>query len=761
MEFNENSLLFPKEKGQHKRRNYGGRDDIAYTSTEEYEYDNSAFSEKYEELENGGIEDSNSGRSVGETESASDILYRLRYGFLDPDLDSEHLISESQARLTGQDKLKFKEDILEGIREVPLPMRQKLRLRRILTTDHVNRRREQASKKYISSKSRKNNTVFFRLWESSITKLTAYFGSTVASYFTFLRTLFFLNLLTGLILFSFTGVPQITTGEFLLDQRENRNITFGHFGDLSYSMLFYGIYRDDVEGFNLPLSYFLTWISVNLLTVLYLASSMYVRYRRSKLSDTGSDFPFTWSTLCYFDFTINTKDGVKDHLKAFCTHLKEKIREEKSLEVVDCIKRLRMYFGRLVSNILVLGLLGGSGFLIYYVAEKETSQEEIELDDKPEDLVQKIYERYRLAVVVAFLKLFVPFIFELLVKIESYHPRTELKFTLARTTFFYYASLIVFIVSLTKKAECANVQNPQTSTTPGRRSPTTLPFTGTTGATSSPPTNASSLITYCCWENVVGEEIFKLILVDLGVCIAVGLLFHVVKAIFIKTRTCCCQINYSEFAVTSNVLDLVYGQGLVWLALYFSPLMALVATVKLFIVFYFRYFVARFANIPPKKMFRASRSGNFYLFLLLLTWMLCFIPVVYVLIEKTPSWYCGPFENKDRAYKVIDLFDSLNDLPSWLDWVKDAIDYIATAIVIVPIIVVLILLVLYYRVKSSSYNALIQELRKQLVFERKIERKKVYARALSAPAIGSVGKASGSAITGEMSRKTSISTITS
>lgn len=45
-------------------------------------------------------------------------------------LDSEHVISETQDCLTGQDKLRFKEDILEGIREVCLPMKQKLRIRR-------------------------------------------------------------------------------------------------------------------------------------------------------------------------------------------------------------------------------------------------------------------------------------------------------------------------------------------------------------------------------------------------------------------------------------------------------------------------------------------------------------------------------------------------------------------------------------------------------------------------------------------------------
>ncbi|XP_052715385.1 transmembrane channel-like protein 3 [Crassostrea angulata] len=688
--------------GDRPTTSYGGRAQTV-RDTDEYSYDNSSFAVDYEGLSSSDLVESSRSRSksiVGERESASDILYRLRYSFLDPDLDSEHVISETQDCLTGQDKLRFKEDILEGIREVCLPMKQKLRIRR---------------------------TILTKAW------ILAYFGSTVASYFTFLRTLFFLNLVTGIILFSFIGVPQITTGEFLLDLDDKGN-TFGHF--------------DVVDGFSLPLSYFLTWIAVNLLTVLYLASSMYLRYRRSKLSDTGSDFPFTWSMFCYFDFTINTKAGVKDHLKAFCTDLKEKIREEKSLEVVAWLKKLQIYFLRLVSNVIVLGLLGGSGYLIYYVAQQEPDERDVDFNENLKELAKEIYERYRLAAVVAILKLVVPSIFKLLVKMESYQPRTELKFTLARTTFFHYASLIVFITSLTKKADCIDGQEPQITSTPS-----SVPSNNSTN-------NSTSCATNQCWENIVGEEIFKLILVDLGVCIAVGILFDVLIAVFVRTRTCCCKMDYSEFVVTSNVLDLVYGQGLVWLGLYFSPLMALVAVVKLFIVFYFRYFVARFANIPPKKMFRASRSGSFYLFLLLITWILCFIPVVYILIEKTPSVDCGPFAKKDRAYKVIDFLDSLDDLPSWLSWVKDALDYIATAIVIIPVIVVLILLVLYYRVKSSSYNALIQELRRQLVFERKIERKKVFAKALSAPALGSLGKTTGSAVTGEMSRKTSAVTFT-
>lgn len=56
--------------------------------------------------------------------------------------------------------------------------------------------------------------------------------------------------------------------------------------------------------------------------------------------------------------------------------------------------------------------------------------------------------------------------------------------------------------------------------------------------------NSTSCATNRCWENIVGEEIFKLILVDLGVCIAVGILFDVLIAVFVRTRTCCCKVRY-------------------------------------------------------------------------------------------------------------------------------------------------------------------------------------------------------------------------
>lgn len=56
---------------------------------------------------------------------------------------------------------------------------------------------------------------------------------------------------------------------------------------------------------------------------------------------------------------------------------------------------LKIYLLRLVSNILVLGLLGGSGYLIYFVAQQEPDERDIDLNEGIEDLANEIYEKYR------------------------------------------------------------------------------------------------------------------------------------------------------------------------------------------------------------------------------------------------------------------------------------------------------------------------------------------------------------------------------
>ena len=52
----------------------------------------------------------------------------------------------------------------------------------------------------------------------------------------------------------------------------------------------------------------------------------------------------------------------------------------------------------------------------------------------------------------------------------------------------------------------------------------------------------------CCWENEVGDEVFKLVLVDLGLFILIGVLLHLTRAAVVKF--CCCRrVSYSILIV--------------------------------------------------------------------------------------------------------------------------------------------------------------------------------------------------------------------
>ncbi|XP_063408816.1 transmembrane channel-like protein 3 [Mytilus trossulus] len=633
-----------------------------------------------------------------------DVLQRMRYAFRNDGFDAENDFEAAQSMLNTLERSAFRDTVLDNLKETPMSMRERLGLRRLIySKTHTRRRREQEIEESTTKSGNRNYTfVPFNLWEETIANLSAYFGSNVASYFKFLRILLLLNIAAGILMISFITVPQA------IDGPQSFNSSISQFGWLSKSMLLFGSYSSDKihNTYNQPLAYILTWMGVSLFYLIVIAVAMHIRYRQSKLSDNADDYEFALRTFSSWDHTIYSKEGVKDRRKALCMELKERIREERKARKPRLEKRLLRYLGRIISNTIVLGLLGGSGYLVYYVAD------EFKLPDSTPTELKTLFDKYQLSAVVSLLKLFIPLLFEFLVHLEGWPPRTALKITLFRTTLFYFASLVVFDMSLHNVAsECSS------------------------DSCSDKGINTTEVV--CCWENRVGEEVLKVVFIDLGLCIAVGLFFHVAKALFIKCRICCIQLELSEFGITSSVLDLIYGQGLIWLGLYFSPLIIVIGIIKLFVVFYTQLFVAKMAMVAPKKVFRASRSGNFYLFILLLTWFLCILPTAYTIAEVSPSADCGPFKKMCKAYDVIS-----HSIGTWPDWLEEPVKYIGTAAVIIPVIILLLLVALYYRAKSSSYADLIKELRNQLKFERKVEKRKVYASALSTP-FGTASKATG------------------
>ncbi|WAR06757.1 PRKN-like protein [Mya arenaria] len=510
---------------------------------------------------------------------------------------------------------------------------------------------KRAHKKEGASKLYRN----YQLFEGAITQITAYFGSNVSSYFRFVRTLVYINLLMAVPLLATLTAPE---------------------GELSSSLVFYGLYGETLGfRYNMPLAYLLTWISSNMLAFLAIVS--------------------IWRVLAVWDYSVSSRQAVIDQRTSLRTEIKEMVRDEKTSQKVDMCKKCMRWLGRLVSNIVVLALLVGSGLLIYEVADADNI-----LPDSASDGLKDLFQKYQLTVVVAGLKFLVPLIFQQLVRLEGLHPRTETKLTLARTTVFYIASLLVFVTSLYEVTDDCTANSTQVEAGQGNVS--------------------------CCWENEVGEEVFKVVLVDLGIVIALGSILNLGRALVV--RCSCKTIGYSRFDIVSSILDAVYGQGLVWLGLYFCPLLAAVGAIKLVMLFYFRYFLAKVSMVPPQQLFRASSTGNFYLAVLLLMLFISLFPMAYAVIEFQPSSECGPFRVYDRPYHVIR--ELVGELPEWLD---DTLTYLGTPSVFVPILILLILVAIFFKVKASSYKRLIGELRRQLKFERRVEKRRIFAtgRAMS------------------------------
>ena len=122
----------------------------------------------------------------------------------------------------------------------------------------------------------------------------------------------------------------------------------------------------------------------------------------------------------------------------------------------------------------------------------------------------------------------------------------------------------------------------------------------------------------------------------------------------------------------------------------------------------------------PQVIFRASRSNNFYLWLLLIMLFLCTLPVAYAIVWLEPSWHCGPFSDYARIFHVMTQ-SLLKATPESIHWV---LSYIASPGVVIPLLVLLILVIYYLVSLSSSLREAVTDLRTQMRRERDAERLK-------------------------------------
>ncbi|NXL45578.1 TMC3 protein, partial [Podilymbus podiceps] len=663
--------------------------------------------------------------------------------------------------------IQYQKEIMSNIRCRPWPMRQKLRaLRqakeivlkyegRLTRTRGYQAAGAELWRKFI--RLAYNFVVIFIPWEMRIKKIESHFGSGVASYFIFLRWLFGINIVLTIMTGAFVVLPELLAGapfgstvsktipkEHIASAQDLDTICLWSLqGYLQYSVLFYGYYGRDRKigkaGYRLPLAYFLVGMAVFAYSFIILLKKMAKNSRMSLASASDENYTFCWRLFCAWDYLIGNPEAAESKAAAIVNSIREAILEEqekkrsKNLAVTISL--------RIIANILVLLSLAGSIYIIYFVVDRSQR-----LERTKKELT--LWEKNEVSVVVSLITMIAPSAFELVAALEMYHPRTTLRFQLARVLVLYLGNLYSLIIALLDKVDSMSLtdsdvnSNASNSTTflatktlsKQHNLSTTIPDGQikrngiVTSEESQGLTVSDSLVNKTapfstqnpqdqCWETYVGQEMLKLSIIDMIFTVASILLIDFFRGLCVRYLSdCWCWDleskfpEYGEFKIAENVLHLVYNQGMIWMGAFFSPCLPAFNVLKLIGLMYLRSWAVLTCNVPHQQVFRASRSNNFYLAMLLFMLFLCMLPTIFAIARYKPSLSCGPFSGQEKIYDIVSETIQ-NDFPTWFNTV---ITYISSPVVVLPALLLLFMLIYYLQSIARSLKFTNNQLRMKI-----------------------------------------------
>ncbi|XP_048587499.1 transmembrane channel-like protein 2-A isoform X2 [Nematostella vectensis] len=631
-------------------------------------------------------------------------------------------------------------DIIKSLREQSWPMSRKLQTLRsakhivkeyTVKLSRLDLLRESRIRFLRRAKRQINNfIVFFIPWEKRIRKIQGHFGAGIGSFFLFLRSLVWVNTVMFVFTTLFIIVPQIlapSTSTKMPDElRSSASSLIAIIdakGHLEYSFLFYGYYSNKSlqignVRYPLPLAYIVVFLGTYVFSVLTILRAMAQEQRNSQSSGQHDQYKFGWRVFTAWDFLITEKETAENKVASITTTIKEQILEETEKAKEENIHLLR--FLRVLANFLVICVLGGSGYAIFWVVQRSE-------DRKTSNVPPTILEQYEISLAMTILNMVCPSLFVLIGMLEKYHPRTALYWELTRIMVMYLGNLYVLLISLLNMINESMASSKTSVTTnstvfPTNASTATIP--PSTISTTTFPLNSTASPTNC-WETVVGQELLKVTVLDTIALVISIITSDLLTAMVVRFLNCCPGrmldlenlIGYPEFTLAENVLQLIYNQGLIWIAMVFSPGIIIVNLVKSVIIMYIRSWAVMVTNVPPKRIFKASHQ--FYLVLLLLMLFLCLLAVGYAMVQLEPSLGCGPFRGKHRMYVVIT--DAVDNSPAVVNAV---LDYLSGPGVIIPIIIILAIAIFYFKSKASSYRKMNRDLVMQLQYARTEDRKR-------------------------------------
>ncbi|XP_021504457.1 transmembrane channel-like protein 5 isoform X2 [Meriones unguiculatus] len=581
-------------------------------------------------------------------------------------------------------------DRIKTIRNQPRTMEEKRQLRKIVDKEKSKQSHgilevnccaqclSSLSLAYRRAKSSLSELNSISLWQKRFKVIGGKFGTSVLSYFSFLRWLLKFNIFSFVMNFSFIIIPQFTVGE--RNTLQFTGLEFftgaGYFRD---TVMYYGFYTNSTirhgtgrASYNMQLAYIFTIGACLVVCFFSLLFSMAKYFRNNFINPHIYSRGIAKLIFCW-DFTVTHEKAVKLKQKNLSTEIRENLSEiRQENERLTLNQQLTHFSAHVAAWLVSTGVAAACCVAVYYLAEYNS--EFLKTHRNPGAVLL-------LPFVVSCINLAVPRFYSMFRLVEPYEiPRQEVYVLLIRN--------ILLKISIV-------------------------------GILCYYWLNIVALSGEECWETLIGQDIYRLLLMDFVFSLADSLLGEFLRR-FIGMRFMT-SLSLQEFDIARNVLELIYAQTLAWLGIFFCPLLPFIQMITLFIMFYVKNISLMMNFQPPSKAWRASQMITFFIFLLFFpsfTGVLCTLAIT--IWRLKPSADCGPFRGLPSFIQSIySWIDSLSRRPGylWVVWIyQNLIDSVHFFFILT--LVVLIITYLYWQI-TEGRKVMIRLLHEQIINEGK------------------------------------------
>uniref|UniRef100_UPI0037E94E5E transmembrane channel-like protein 5 n=1 Tax=Semicossyphus pulcher TaxID=241346 RepID=UPI0037E94E5E len=521
------------------------------------------------------------------------------------------------------------------------------------------------------------------LWQGIMKEIGGKFGTSVLSYFVFLKWLLMFNVFSFLVNFCFITIPLLVHHPL---PNIPQNVSFRGLelltgaGYFTYTTIYYGGYSNETQSdglvdYNMQLAYFFTIAVYMVLCGIALIFSMASSFKKNYvLADPVSNS--AWQLLCSWDFSITNERAVRQRKNNLRVQLKESMSEKAQRELLtlsEKLKHLGVHLGSwLLSTTLAVGCGASIHFLCLYEKKRTT--------DTANWSPLKEAETLLVPFVVSLINLVVPLFYSLFNKFEQYSSQRRQIYALVVRNVFLKMSILAVLCYYWMN-EVANNKK------------------------------------FSCWETMVGQALYRLVIVDF-LFLMLGSFFGEFLSNVIGTKLLP-RLGVPEFDVARNVLEIIYAQTLAWIGIYFAPLLPVIQILKFFILFYLKKVSLTQNCQPPRRSGRAAQMQTIFIGLLFFP---CFVGalsvVAYTTWSLTPSEQCGPFQGLNNTFSVVgDWMEDLSPGSPWAVWIYENIIRSEIFYFFVTLII-LVIIYIFWQV-TQGRKQLIGRLRQQIVNEGK------------------------------------------